>query len=123
MAYTDRMTPKLRAVRSRLPDAIKDLNRGNARAILAESQPLVPVDTGSLKGSGRVEPGPKLSSVLIYGGAPFTNSRTGKVIAYAGIVHIIHQSNSQYVGEPLRTERQARKKATARAMRKWLKGA
>ena len=34
MSFTDRMTPKLRAVRSRLPDAIKDLNRGNARAIL-----------------------------------------------------------------------------------------
>ena len=52
MAYTDRMTTKLRAVRSRLPDAIADLNRGNARAILEKSQPLVPVDTGALKRSG-----------------------------------------------------------------------
>ena len=49
------MSPKLRAIRKRLPDAIKDLNRGNARAILAASQPLVPVDTGSLKRSGRVD--------------------------------------------------------------------
>lgn len=122
MSYTDSMTPKIQAIRKRLPDAIKDLNRGNALAILEASQPLVPVDTGSLKGSGRVEPGPKLSSVLVYGGAPFTNSRTGKVIAYASIVHIIHPSKSQYVGQPLRTEGPARKKATAQAMTKWLKG-
>ena len=68
MSYTDRMTTKLRAVRTRLPQAIKDLNRGNARAILEVSQPLVPVDTGALKRSGRVEPAPKGASRLIYGG-------------------------------------------------------
>ena len=118
MSYTDRMTPKLRAIRSRLPDAIKDLNRGNARAILGVSQPLVPVDTGDLKRSGRVEPAPKGAAVLIYGG--------GK-IDYAGVVHYRLDVNhpvgqAQYVGQPLRTERQARKKATDRAMRKWLKG-
>ena len=121
------MSPKLRAIRKRLPDAIKDLNRGNARAILAASQPLVPVDTGSLKRSGRVEPGPSQrrpgSALLIYGGAPYTNSRTEKVINYATIVHIIHKSKSQFVGRPLRTERLKRVKATARSMtRKWLKG-
>ena len=116
------MTPKLRAIRKRLPDAIKDLNRGNARAILAASQPLVPVDTGSLKRSGRVEPGPKGAAFLIYGGSPFTNSRTGKIINYATIVHIIHKSKSQFVGRPLRTERLKRINATARSFRKWLKG-
>ena len=69
MSYTDRMTPKLRAIQSRLPDAIKDLNRGNARAILELSQPLVPIDTGALKLSGRVKPARKKgASVLIYGG-------------------------------------------------------
>ena len=56
MSYTDRMTTKLRVIRARLPDAIKDLNRGNARAILEVSQPLVPVDTGALKRSGRIMP-------------------------------------------------------------------
>ena len=122
MSFTDTMTPNLRAIRSRLPDAIKDLNRGNARVILEASQPLVPVDTGSLKRSGRVEPAPKGASVLIYGGEPYTNSRTGKVIGYAGIVHVTHKSKSQFVGQPLRTERPARKKATARAFIKWLKG-
>ena len=116
MSFTDRMTPKLRAVRTRLPDAIKDLNRGNARAILEVSQPLVPVDTGALKRSGRVEDAPKNASVLIYGGGP---------INYAVYVHYIltnkHKvGQAQYVGQPLRTERPARKKATARAMRKWL---
>ena len=55
-------------IRTRLPDAIKDLNRGNARAILGVSQPLVPVDTGDLKRSGRVDPAPNGASVLIYGG-------------------------------------------------------
>ena len=63
MSYTDRMTTKLRAIQSRLPDAIKDLNRGNARAILEVSQPLVPVDTGALKRSGRVEPARKQGSL------------------------------------------------------------
>ena len=119
MAFTDRMTPKLRAVRSRLPQAIADLNRGNARAILAVSQPLVPVDTGALKRSGRVEPAANGASVLVYGGGP---------VFYAGYVHYIltnkHKvGQAQYVGQPLRTERPARNKATARAMRKWLKGA
>ena len=112
------MTTKLRAVRSRLPDAIKDLNRGNARAILEKSQPLVPVLTGALKGSGRVEPAPKGASVLVYGG--------GK-INYAGYVHFRLDVNhpvgqAQFVGQPLRTEGPAREKATARAFRKWLKG-
>ena len=122
MSFQDTMSPKLRAIRKRLPDVIKDLNRGNARAILAASQPLVPVDTGSLKRSGRVEPGPKGASLLIYGGRPYTNSRTGKIINYATIVHVGHRTKSQYVGRPLRSERPALKKATARAMQKWLKG-
>lgn len=122
------MTKKLRAVRARLPDVIKDLNRGNARAILEASQPLVPVDTGALKGSGRVEPSPKGAAVLIYGGAGFTNPRTKRSIDYAGVVHyrldVKHPiGQAQFVGQPLRTERQARNTATARAMRKWLKGA
>ena len=94
------MAPKLRAVRSRLPDAIKDLNRGNARAILEKSQPLVPVDTGALKRSGRVEPAPNGASVLVYGGGE---------IDYAGIVHyklgVNHPvGQAQYVGQPLRTQ-------------------
>ena len=113
------MTPKLRAIRSRLPQAIADLNRGNARAILEVSQPLVPVDTGALKRSGRVEDAPKGASVLVYGGGE---------IDYAGYVHYRLDVNhpvgqAQFVGQPLRTERPARNKATARAMRKWLKGA
>ena len=118
MAYTDRMTTKLRAVRSRLPQAIADLNRGNASAILEKSQPLVPVDTGDLKRSGRVEDAPKGAAILVYGG--------GK-INYAGYVHYRLDVNhpigqAQYVGQPLRTEGPAREKATARAFRKWLKG-
>ena len=112
------MTPTLRAVRTRLPDAIKDLNRGNARAILEASQPLVPVDTGALKRSGRVEPAKKGASVLVYGGGP---------IDYAGYVHyrldVNHKvGQAQFVGQPLRTERLRRVTATARAFRKWLKG-
>ena len=127
MSFTDTMTPRLRAIRKRLPDAIKDLNRGNARAILEASQPLVPVDTGALKRSGRVEKGKKTSSVLIYGGSGFTNPRTGRVIDYAGYVHyrldVKHPvGQAQFVGQPLRTEGPARKKATAKFMTRWLKG-
>lgn len=122
MDFTDTMTPKLQAIRKRLPDVIKDLNRGNARAILEASQPLVPVDTGSLKRSGRVEPGPQGASVLIYGGRPHTNSRTGRVIDYAAQVHVFHRSKSQFVGWPLRTEGLKRTKATIRAFQTWLKG-
>ena len=140
MSYIDRMTPTLRAVRTRLPQAIEALNRGNARAILSVSQPLVPVATGALKRSGRVEaasagetvlksstrrsadprgitsqPG---ASVLVYGGGP---------IDYAGVVHYRLDVNhpvgqAQYVGQPLRTERGQRAQAIYRAMQKWLKG-
>ena len=118
MSYVDAMTPKLRRLRARLPGAIEDLNRGNARAILGASRPLVPVDTGALKRSGRIEPAPKGASVLVYGGGP---------IDYAGYVHyrleLRHKvGQAQFVGQPLRTERPARKLATARAFRKWLKG-
>ena len=121
------MTPALASIRKRLPDAIKDLNRGNARAILEASQPLVPVDTGALKRSGRVEPAPKGASVLVYGGGGFTNPRTKRIIDYAGVVHyrldVKHPvGQAQFVGTPLRQMRAARKTATARAMRKWLKG-
>ena len=112
------MTPKLRAIRKRLPDAFSDMNRGNTRAVLEKSQPLVPVDTGALKRSGREEKGKGNSWVLVYGGGE---------IDYAGIVHyklgVNHPvGQAQYVGQPLRTERPTRKKATARAFRKWLKG-
>ena len=113
------MTPTLRAVRTRLPAAIDALNRGNARAILSASQPLVPVDTGALKRSGRVVKGRrKNSSVLVYG---------GKRINYAGYVHYRLDVNhpvgqAQFVGQPLRTERRRRVQETARAFRKWLKG-
>ena len=118
MSYTDRMTPKLRAVRARLPQVITDLNHGNARAILEVSEPLVPVDTGALKRSGRVVPAKKNAAVLVYGGGP---------INYAGVVHyrlgVNHPvGQAQYVGQPLRTERRKRLVATARAFRKWLKG-
>ena len=134
------MTPKLQAIRKRLPAAIEALNRGNARAILSDSQPLVPVDTGALKRSGRVEPAregetviksktrrsadprgsasQKGGSVLVYGG--------GK-IDYAGVVHyrtdVRHKvGQAQFVGQPLRTERGPRAQATYRFMQKWLKG-
>ena len=111
-----------------MPDAIKDLNRGNARAILEKSQPLVPVDTGALKRSGRVEDAPDGAAVLIYGGNDFTNPRTGRGVDYAAAVHyrkkrVRHTvGQRQFVGQPLRTERPARKKATARAFLKWMKG-
>ena len=140
MSFTDTMTPKLQAVRKRLPAAIEALNRGNARAILSASQPLVPVDTGALKRSGRVEPAragetviqsktrrsadprgnvsQKGASVLIYGGG---------AIDYAGIVHyklgVNHPvGQAQFVGQPLRTERGPRAQATYKFMQKWLKG-
>ena len=134
------MTPTLKAVRTRLPQVIADLNRGNASAILEDSQPLVPVDTGALKRSGRVKPARagatviksttsrrsdprgatarKGGSVLVYGGGQ---------IAYAGVVHyrldVKHKvGQAQFVGQPLRTERMKRANVTARSFRKWLKG-
>ena len=138
MSFTDRMTPTLRAVRTRLPQALADLNRGNARAILSASQPLVPVATGALRRSGRVTPAKKGESVYSpqgsYGTSSITAQKGGSVlvyggggIAYAGYVHYRLDVNhpvgqAQYVGQPLRTERLARKTATGRAFRKWLKG-
>ena len=140
MSYTDRMTSTLGRIRSRLPQAIADLNRGNARAILSASQPLVPVDTGALKRSGRVEPAQegetviksrsrrssdprgitsqKGGSVLVYGGG---------TIDYAGVVHyrlgVNHPvGQAQFVGQPLRTEHGQQAHVTYRYMQRWLKG-
>ena len=140
MSYTDRMTPTLEKVRKRLPAAIEALNRGNARAILSASQPLVPVDTGALKRSGRVESAregetviksshrrsadprgnvsQKGGSVLVYGGG--TIGYAGPVHYRLGVRHKVGQA--QYVGQPLRTERGPRAQATYRFMQKWLKG-
>lgn len=117
MSYIDRMTPTLRAILARMPDTLADLNRGNVRAILEKSQPLVPVDTGALKRSGREEKGEGNAAVLVYGGGP---------INYAGYVHYRLDVNhpvgqAQFVGQPLRTERPARTKATGRAFLQWLK--
>ena len=122
------MTPKLKAIRKKLPKALAELNRDNARAILKASQPLVPVDTGSLKDSGRVEKGNGTAAKLVYGGGGFKNRRTGRVIDYAGYVHnrtdVKHtRGQAQFVGQPLRTERLKRRKATAKAVSKLLKGA
>ena len=128
MSFTihNTMAARLASLRKRLPDAISDINRGNARMILEASQPLVPVDTGSLKRSGRVEKGKGTAWELVYGGAPHTNSRTGKIIDYAGYVHyrldVKHSvGQAQFVGQPLRSERPNLKKASRRAFRKWLK--
>ena len=127
MAYTDSMTPKLRAIRKRLPDVLPALNRGNARAVLGKSQPLVPVDTGALKSSGRVEEGKGNAAILVYGGRQFINPRTNRWVDYAIAVHyrkkrVRHKvGQAQFVGQPLRTERLARKKATARAFVQWLR--
>ena len=125
MAVTveNRMTPTLRRIRAGLPDVIAALSRDNANTILAASQALVPVDTGDLRGSGRVVARPKGASLLVYGGV--VGPSRGRLIEYAGVVHyradVTHRrGQAQFVGQPLREQRIVRRTATARAMRKWL---
>lgn len=79
--------------------------------ILNRSQELVPVDTGTLKGSGRVlQPeveGDRVTVTVGYGYGPQMNPATGESPSgYALIVHEIHPTKSKYLeqaaGEELR---------------------
>ena len=92
-------------------------------AILTASRPFVPVDTGALIRSGRVEDAQTGESVYSPEGSYSTSSVNAQVggsvlvygggeIDYAGVVHyrldVKHErGQAQYVGQPLRTERQA----------------
>ncbi len=74
--------------------AVDALNKVGGE-VFGESQRSVPVDTGNLKGSGRIEPATaqELAVTLSYGGT---------ASAYAIIVHETHTSRSKFLERPAR---------------------
>ena len=66
-----------------------------AQEVYGESQRIVPVDTGNLKGSGRVEPATpeNLVAIVSYGGT---------AAEYALPVHELHPTKSKYLEAPAR---------------------
>lgn len=66
-----------------------------AELIFTESQRRVPVDTGNLKASGRLEhaTGDSLTARVSYGGT---------AAGYAGYVHETHPTRKKYLEEPAR---------------------
>ena len=74
--------------------AVDAINQA-AQDVLAESQRRVPVDTGNLKGSARVDPATEREMVA-------TVSYGGTAAAYALPVHELHKSRSKYLEAPAR---------------------
>ncbi len=68
-----------------------------AERIYNESQRRVPVDTGNLKSSARLEPaqGDETTAQVGYGGT---------AAGYALVIHETHRSGSKYLEEPAREE-------------------
>ena len=78
--------------------------------VFNESQQRVPVDTGNLKGSGRITAATPTDEVvrLSYGGTS---------AAYAVIVHEIHKTGSKYLEAPARESATRLKDAVAAAVK------
>jgi len=81
-----------------------------AKEVFGESQRVVPVDTGNLRGSGRISPSTPetLVAELSYGGT---------ASAYALVVHETHKSGSKYLEAPARSAAGQLKSAVERATR------
>ncbi|MDR9391968.1 MAG: hypothetical protein RI554_08055, partial [Trueperaceae bacterium] len=76
------------------PTVVKVLNETGVRTF-NESQRRVPVDTGNLKASGRLDAAAqdRLRVVLSYGGT---------AAQYAAAVHELHATNNKYLETPMR---------------------
>lgn len=78
---------------------------GVGQSIMADSQELVAVDTGTLKSSGRVLlpelVGDELRVVVGYGYGETINPHTGQpAIGYAAVVHETHPTKAKYLERP-----------------------
>jgi hypothetical protein len=78
-----------------IDDAVITAINQAAQDVHNESQRRVPVDTGNLKGSARVDPATKREAVA-------TVSYGGTAAAYALPVHEMHASKSKYLEAPAR---------------------
>lgn len=93
--------------------AVDALNKVGGE-VFGESQRRVPVDTGNLKGSGRIEaatPG-ELNVTLSYGGT---------ASAYAIIVHETHRTRRKFLEEPARNASRRLTTEVAEAVRRALR--
>lgn len=90
--------------------AVEALNKVGGE-VFADSQRQVPVDTGNLKSSGRIEPATprEMAVTLSYGGT---------ASAYAIIVHETHATKSKYLEQPARNAIPRLNNAVAEAVRK-----
>lgn len=90
-----RAITKLRAMNQAAVRAVAEGINDAAEEIFNESQRRVPVDTGNLRSSGRIEPADErtLTAEISYGGT---------AADYALDVHEAHATNSKYLEEPAR---------------------
>jgi hypothetical protein len=90
-----RLTIKLRAMERKLPDEIAVAINHAAQEIHNESQRAVPVDTGNLRASARIDPATidRLTAFITYGGT---------AAAYALAVHETHPTKSKFLERPAR---------------------
>ena len=94
------VTNAIRRRRQQLEENVVDtINETNER-IYSESQRRVPVDTGNLKASGRMNPATVNAPVA-------TTTYGGTAAAYALIVHEIHPTQNEYLLGPAREEQDA----------------
>lgn len=93
------------AIRAKTAGALNTV----AKEVFSESQRRVPVDTGNLRGSGRISAAKPdaLVATLSYGGT---------ASAYALIVHETHKTKSKYLEAPARERAKSLKDAVAVAV-------
>ncbi|MBX3139853.1 MAG: HK97 gp10 family phage protein [Trueperaceae bacterium] len=92
---TSGLIAKVQAYRGASRQRVATATTEIAKEVFAESQREVPVDTGNLRASGRVEPAlpERLTATVSYGGT---------AAGYAVIVHETHKTKSKYLERPAR---------------------
>jgi hypothetical protein len=107
---TQALTRRVDRVDNNLQETVNQI----AELIFNESQRNVPVDTGNLKASARLEyaRGDGMTAEVTYGGT---------AAGYALIVHEIHPSKSKYLEEPARAALARFEEMTKKSVRDSLK--
>lgn len=107
---TRRLTARVELWAGHAREKVKDATNEIAKEVYAESQRLVPVDTGNLKASGRVIAADtkNLTATDQYGGTS---------AAYAVIVHETHKTKSKYLERPAKAAARDFRDAVHKALR------
>lgn len=92
----NRVLSRFGRARETVVAAVVEVTQDAGKEIYADSQHAVPVDTGNLKGSGRITSSgtdERHETAITYGGS---------AAGYAVVVHETHRSKSKYLERPAR---------------------